>query len=635
MKIVVASGKGGTGKTTFATNLAWCLRQKNRSVRLLDADVEEPNAHLFLNPSFADEKPVEVPKPVWDAERCTGCGACAEACKFNALAVVNSKVILFNELCHACGVCSQVCPSHALTEVPFRMGRLRLAPETDGIFFADGLLNLGEPSAPAVVKALNELIAPDAVCIMDAAPGTGCPVVEALKGADVAVLVTEPTPFGLHDLKLAVGLALKLGVPAGIVVNRSDGAEDPISEYARSVGVPVLGRISFLREYAEAYSRGELLAKAFPELQSVFLSIFENIQRLKGVSVSALPEPPPPESAPAPTSSSSGKAGRVRELAVISGKGGTGKTTIAAALLRLAKESVMADNDVDAADLHLLLKPKIREVRPFFGGEKYRIDPERCIGCGACVRVCHFDSVAKTSEPCELTGMPLCEIDETSCEGCSLCAIVCPAKAIFSRENRTGERYLSQADGRPMVHARLGIAEENSGKLVSEVRRKAAKVAGERGFPLIIADGPPGTGCPVIASVTGVDHVLVVTEPTVSGVHDLERILALCRHFEVPVSVLVNKADLNPEQSRRIREIAEAEKVSVIGEIPFDRCIHDALMAGKTIIDHGRGPSVECIRDLWSNLRRRLGLSIRQSDEGFPDVVEERAITEESERKER
>ncbi|MEN7973759.1 MAG: P-loop NTPase, partial [Verrucomicrobiota bacterium] len=556
MKITIASGKGGTGKTTFSTNLAWTLAQAGQNIQLMDADVEEPNAHLFLNPDFEETQPVHVKKPVWNEELCTSCGACAEACTYNALAVVNGKVLVFNELCHACGVCSHVCPSGAIKEEPFEMGKMRIAPETKGLFFADGLLNVGEPSAPTVVKALNKMIDPDAVCIMDAAPGTGCPVVEAVEGADVAVLVTEPTPFGLHDLKLAVGLALKMGVPTGIVVNRSDSESDLISDYAKEAGLPILGRIPFKREYAETYSKGGIIAEEHPELQDNLKTIFGNIQALHGTEAPAEPEVEAIAVDAKPQHDfEKGTASDFQEIAVISGKGGTGKTTVTASLLQLTEQKVMADNDVDAADLHLLLKPTTYESQPFFGGDKFQVDPERCIGCGACLRACHFGAVIKTDKECELTGMPLYEIDEMGCEGCSLCSLVCPAKAITPEPNQTGELYLSTTAGGPMAHARLGIAEENSGKLVSEVRRHAARIAREMQYPLIIADGPPGTSCPVIASITDTDRVLIVTEPTVSGVHDLERVLKLSQHFGVPVSVVINKADLNPEQAQRIHNM--------------------------------------------------------------------------------
>jgi len=600
MKITIASGKGGTGKTTFATNLAWSLAKADKRVQLLDADVEEPNDHLFLNPNFEAEKPVYVQKPVWDADLCTGCGACADACTYNALAVVNSKVLIFNELCHACGVCSYVCPTGAMTERPFELGKVRIAPKTKGFFFADGLLNVGEPSAPSVVKALNQLTNPEAICIMDAAPGTGCPVVEAVEGADVAVLVTEPTPFGLHDLKLAASLTLEMKIPTGIVVNRSDSENDLISDYANETGIPIIGRISFKREYAETYSKGQIIAKVFPELQKNLRAIFENIQRLKDTEPPAVPKTLPINiSADKGYDYEKGSAASFQEIAVISGKGGTGKTTVTASLIQLADQKVIADNDVDAADLHLLLKPEIHERHPFFGGSKFQIEADQCTGCGQCEAACHFDAISSAGKTFK--------IEKMACEGCSLCSLVCPANAISSEPNQTGELYLSSTAYGPMAHARLGVAEENSGKLVTEVRHHAAKFAKELNYPLIIADGPPGTSCPVIASITDADRVLIITEPTVSGVHDLERVLKLCVHFGVPVSVVINKADLNPEQAQRIHQLAERAHAKVIGEIPFDRNIHDALMAGKTVLQHGKGSAVEVLKQIWTELHKEIG----------------------------
>jgi MinD superfamily P-loop ATPase len=601
MIIAVASGKGGTGKTTFAVNLATALAQRGETVRLLDCDVEEPNDHLFVRPTFTEDRPVTALKPVLDTDKCSGCGACAEACNYNALAVVNGKVLVFNELCHSCGACSFVCPEDALSEHEAEIGRVQVAAEHDPFFFAHGLLGIGEALAPAVVHSVREEADPEAVTIVDAAPGTACAVVAAVSGADVALLVTEPTPFGLNDLKLAVGLTLKLGVPTGIIVNRSDGQDTLIAEYAESVGLPVAGRIPFRRDYAEAYSDGDILVDRFPELRENLLGIFDSMR-------TALPPTPRDESDDRPRTDlpplSHGRATGYREITVISGKGGTGKTTVVSSLAQLAEQSVLADNDVDAADLHLLLGPTVREIHDFFGGVKAEIDPNECVTCGLCADACHFDAIASEGNP-EAGGDVTFRVDPLACEGCGLCTRVCPAGAISGNRHVTGRWFVSSTEYGPMAHARLGIAEENSGRLVTQVRNRAAELAESLRLERILGDGPPGTGCPVIASVSGADLVVIVTEPTVSGVHDLERVLELTAHFRVPAAVVINKADLNTRQAARIEAIAERSGAQLLGHIPFDRAVNDALMAGRTVIDHQGGTSAAAaaVRDIWQRLR--------------------------------
>lgn len=607
MKITVASGKGGTGKTTFAVNLAYALADKDENVRLLDCDVEEPDDHLFVKPKFTEDIPVNVLKPVLIADKCTGCGKCAEACIYNAIAVVKGKVLIFNELCHSCGVCSYVCPEGALQERSYPIGMVQTALNgADGreqrFPFVHGLLNIGEALAPAVVREVKNFIDPEAVNIIDASPGTSCPVVEAVKGSDVAVLITEPTPFGLNDLKLAVSLTLQMGVPTGIVVNRSDGTDEIIEDYTKTIGVPIIGRIPFKRAYAETYSEGGILAAAFPDFKKNLMEIYGRIGELTRQEVPSVPEEesirieqkPPAGLAREP-------AGEQREIAVISGKGGTGKTTVVSSLALLSHNKVLADNDVDAADLHLLLSPCTYEAHEFIGGKTYSIDPSRCTGCGQCAEYCHFDAIFPDGPP-GCSGTKSYRIDDLACEGCSLCKYVCPVEAIDSHDNVTGKWFLSETRHGPMAHARLGIAEENSGKLVTQVRKQAAELARERGCDKILSDGPPGTGCPVIATVSGVDLVLIVTEPTVSGVHDMERVLKLSAHFGVPSLVIINKADLNASQAQRIRLLAEQAGSRVIGEIPFDHNVNEALMNGKTIVEHGRGPACEAVRALWDIL---------------------------------
>ena len=598
MVITVASGKGGTGKTTFAVNLAHALASRGDSVRLLDCDVEEPNDHLFVRPDFTEEKHVTVPKPVWDKEKCTSCGKCAEACNYNAIAVVKGKVLIFNELCHSCGVCSYICPENALTEKDAAIGTVQAAPSGKPFPFAHGLLNIGEALAPNVVRTVKEYLDPQAINIIDASPGTACPVVEAVEGSDAALLVTEPTPFGLNDLKLAVALTLKLGVPTGIIINRSEGEDRIIADYARQVGLPIAGRIPFERKYAELYSEGTILVDRCPELRDNLLNIYDNLQ------VAGPPEPKEDvfeltEGKPAPFET--GSALNYREVTVISGKGGTGKTTVLASLAHLAKNKILADNDVDAADLHLLLTPRVREGHDFAGGIKATIDPDKCTACGKCSEACHFSAI-RNGGPANSNHSSTYRIEALACEGCGLCPLVCPVGAIQSEKNITGRWYVSETNCGPMVHARLGIAEENSGRLVTQVRNRAGQLANELKQELVLGDGPPGTGCPVIASVSGADLVLIVTEPTVSGVHDMERVMNLAAHFDVPALVVINKADLNDNQAHRIEEIAAKNGSRVVGRIPFDPAVNNALMAGKTVVEYGGGPAEQAIRLVWERL---------------------------------
>ncbi|MBN1759275.1 MAG: P-loop NTPase [Chitinispirillaceae bacterium] len=601
MVIAVASGKGGTGKTTFSVNLAYALADTKKKVRLLDCDVEEPNDHLFVKPVFTEHHAVHVLKPVLDTEKCTGCGKCAEACNYKAIAVIKGKVLLFNELCHSCGVCSYVCPENAFLEKEAKIGVVETAPAHDGFFFAHGKLDISETLAPKVVAFVKKYIDPESINIIDASPGTACPVVKALEDADVAVLVTEPTPFGLNDLKLAVAMSLKMGIPTGIIVNRSDGKDEIIEQYARNVHVPIIGRIPFSRAYAETYSDGGILVQHHGELRDNLLEIFENTAALAGKDIPAVPliEDFAPSTASFSHSHSGGDSAEAhKEITVISGKGGTGKTTITACFAQLAGKQVLADNDVDAADLHLLFSPRVRESHPFVGGIKATIDSSKCIGCGKCAEMCHFNAIRRDG-PANDTIQKTYRIEGFACEGCGLCPRVCPVDAISANDAVTGNWFDSVTAWGPMAHARLGIAEENSGRLVTQVRTRAADLAREQHLDRILGDGPPGTGCPVIASVSGTDLVVVVTEPTVSGVHDMERVLELSSHFGVPAVVIINKADINSTQAKRIADIAVARNSNVIGSIPFDTAVNDALMDGETVIAYGDSPAAQAIRSSW------------------------------------
>jgi MinD superfamily P-loop ATPase len=288
----------------------------------------------------------------------------------------------------------------------------------------------------------------------------------------------------------------------------------------------------------------------------------------------------------------------VRELVVISGKGGTGKTSLLASFAVLARKAVLADCDVDAADLHLVLAPKVRRREEFRSGNEAVIRPELCRRCGRCAELCRFGAVLREAgEPQGNGGAPY-RVDPTACEGCGVCVSRCPHGAIEFPERICGEWFVSDTRCGPLVHARLRPAAENSGKLVAAVRQEARRLAEEGGFGQVLVDGPPGIGCPVISSVTGASAVLAVSEPTVSGEHDLSRVLELCRHFGIPAAVCVNKWDLNPQMTARVEARAGEGGALVLGRIPYDRTVTAAQLQARAVVELG-GPAAAAIRGIW------------------------------------
>jgi len=273
MVIAIASGKGGTGKTTVAVNLAAALE---RPVRLLDCDVEEPNCHVFLEADIETSDPVGIPVPVVDEAKCTACGACAEMCQYNAIVSLKTKPLVFPELCHGCGGCMLVCPEEAITEEDHEVGVVETG-RAGRVAFVQGRMNLGEPMAPPIIRAVKQHIRPDEINLLDCPPGTACPVIAAVRGADFILLVTEPTPFGLHDLRLAVETVRLLAIPFGVVVNRVGLGDDRVHRYCAGEDVPVLMEIADDRRIAEAYSRGELAIDAVADLRADFVRLFETV----------------------------------------------------------------------------------------------------------------------------------------------------------------------------------------------------------------------------------------------------------------------------------------------------------------------------------------------------------------------
>jgi MinD superfamily P-loop ATPase len=286
----------------------------------------------------------------------------------------------------------------------------------------------------------------------------------------------------------------------------------------------------------------------------------------------------------------------MKEIVVISGKGGTGKTSVTASFGVLAgKDAIIADCDVDAADMHLLLQPDKSEAHDFYSGEVAVIDPKTCSFCGLCKEECRFNAIRITDGRFE--------VDPIKCEGCGYCARICPEKAISNRTVRSGRYFISAIrTGTTMVHARLSIGASNSGKLVATVKETARKQAAKRGVDIILVDGSPGTGCPVISSLAGASYVVFVTEPTISGFHDLRRVAKLTAGFKIPAGCIINKSDLNPEMTRGIRSFLGDNGISLLGEVPYDASFSKAITMGKTVMECENGRLAGIINGCWENI---------------------------------
>jgi MinD superfamily P-loop ATPase len=607
LKIAISSGKGGTGKTFIATNMAAILAEKGEEVRYLDCDVEGPNGHLFLKPQIDEEEDVTILSPVGvDEEKCINCGDCAEVCHYNAIAVIKDKVLIFKELCHVCGACQVVCPTDAIIEEERKIGVLKHG-KSGPVFFHYALLETAEGGmSPRLVKKVKENIG-EGINIMDSSPGTSCPVVETVKDVDLCVLVTDPTPFGINDLKLAVDMSREVGQEPVIIVNRAEYRNVDLKEYLRSEQLEVMGEIPDDRKVAEVYSRGDIVVNKLPQYKELFENIVYKImeaskkkrivRKKKRKEIDKGEEKigkAKPDEAPA--------AKKPKELVVISGKGGTGKTSLVASFAALAKKTVISDCDVDAADLHLILNPQVKERGDFSGGVVAEIKQEKCTACGKCKQECRFLAIREEISPNRSHFF----IDHLACEGCGVCYLVCGDEAVKVEEAVNGEWFISETRHGPMSHAKLGIAEENSGRLVTLVRNNQDQLAQEASINEAIIDGSPGTGCPVIASLTGSNYALAVTEPTVSGIHDLARILKVTGHFGIPSGVVVNKYDINMEMTDKIKLLAKDYNAEFVGIIPYDKKVTDAQMEGLSVVEYTQSLTTEVIKNIWERVKQYI-----------------------------
>jgi MinD superfamily P-loop ATPase len=284
----------------------------------------------------------------------------------------------------------------------------------------------------------------------------------------------------------------------------------------------------------------------------------------------------------------------MKEVVVLSGKGGTGKTSIVGSFAALSENKVIVDCDVDAADLHLILQSAVQQGHEFWSGQFAVIDERRCTQCGLCQELCRFKAILDF------------RVDSNSCEGCGFCSHVCPCEAVIMKENLAGHWFISDTRYGPLVHAQLGIAQENSGKLVATVRQQAKIIAERHGYDCIISDGPPGIGCPVISSLSGADLALLVTEPTLSGIHDLERVLGVCRHFGVPALVCINKYDVNGDNACQIESYCRSRGIDVAARIPFDNAVTEAIVQGLPVVEYSNGVVSVEIAKLWQSVSEFL-----------------------------
>ena len=514
----------------------------------------------------------------------------------------------FPQLCRWCGACQVVCPRDALlvSKRPIGMVYQGRSGKID-LRWATLQAGAGGMTVRLIEKIKQH--ANDELTVLDSPPGTSCAVVNTIQDADVVVLVGDPTRFGQHDLKLSVHLCRSMNIQPLVLINRSGiGNLEELRRWCESENLPILAEIPDDRQIAELYSKGLLPIEHLDYLRQLFLQAAQKLTALpnKQINQKQVCDSKPKAETVFLNSGTLLKTvdeqiptADLAEIAIVSGKGGTGKTSLAACFAQLEK-AVVADCDVDAADMHLLLEPHILESETYIGGRVMSIDPRQCSVCGKCIDVCQWNAISKTNG--------VVSIDEDKCEGCGACVLVCLTKAIKTNPTRDGKWYWSSTRYGNMSHATLEPGKENSGKLVTLVRKNAMQKNDSPKNTAVVLDGSPGTGCPVIASVGGAKAAVIVTEPTVSGLHDLNRILELTEHFKIPAGIVINKADINPQVSEDIKKLVQKRNADILGELPYDTVFVKAQQEGKTVLEYQPDSELsKNVKDIWKKAKAITG----------------------------
>lgn len=585
MDIAILSGKGGTGKTLISTNLALAFEAFAENIALLDCDVEAPNSYLFIKPSKVAVEDISILAPdVFEQTKCNACGKCVDFCHFNALALIGGVVKLFPELCHACGGCTIICPTQAVIEQKRIIGKIKQG-KNKHLKIVYGELKTGEGgmSPRLIAEVKNRKI--QGYNILDAPAGTACPAVETAKDADYCLLIAEPTPFGFNDFKLMVEVVRKLKKKIAVIINKAEQRQDIVKNWCFKNKINIIGELPLDKKIAQLNADAKLLFRESFVYRKLFLQLAKDILA-KGEKIFKHLEPlaslTEHQGIKNDDSFSSSKTmnQKMKKIAVVSGKGGTGKTSLTACLANVFSPLILVDGDVDGSDLHLIFKPQTLEGGPFIGGECAVIDQEKCQKCGRCQQECRFNSIISLKCGKALSINPL------TCEGCGVCSLICPNQAITMNSTVNGYWYMSSMRTGYLAHAQLFPCEENSGKLVALNKDNGEKMAGFFQINEMIIDSSPGIGCPVIAALSGVDYALIVSEGTRAGFSDLKRIVDLIKTMRVKSGAIINKADISPLISGEMKLYLKNEQIDLVAELPYDDRITEAQRVQKTILEY-------------------------------------------------